>query len=135
MDRLKATPAAYLILEKDGKVLSIRRYNTGYRDGEYSLPAGHLEEGELPSECILREAQEEVGIKIKSEDLEFVCVHYRLREDQTGERIDFFFVADNWEGEPKIMELDKNDDLQWFYPDNLPKNMVPYVKSALDCYK
>jgi hypothetical protein len=40
-ERFKLRAAAYLLLIKDGKVLLLRRSNTGWRDGEYTLPAGH----------------------------------------------------------------------------------------------
>lgn len=45
-ERFRIISGAYLILQKGEKVLLSRRYNTGYRDGEWGLPAGHLEENE-----------------------------------------------------------------------------------------
>ena len=38
-----AIPAVYLLLVQDGKILLIRRCNTGYQYGNYSVPAGHME--------------------------------------------------------------------------------------------
>ena len=35
-----------LILEKNGKILLIKRKNTGYMDGMYGFLAGHVEKGE-----------------------------------------------------------------------------------------
>ena len=58
--RNKAVPAVYLILERDNKILIARRANTGYEDGNYQVPAGHVEEAELPTEAVIREAKEEV---------------------------------------------------------------------------
>ena len=42
-ERNKIIPASYAVLIKDNKVLLVRRFNTGYEDGKYSLPAGHVE--------------------------------------------------------------------------------------------
>ena len=57
------------------------------------------------------------------------------RKVPNEERIDFFIKANNGEGEPKIMEPNKCDDLGWFKLDNLPKNIIPYVKQAIDNIK
>ena len=50
-------PASYLVLFDHNKVLLLRRFNTGYEDGNYSLIAGHVEEGETFTKCIIREAK------------------------------------------------------------------------------
>ena len=57
--RLKATPASYLILKRDNEILMHLRQNSGFMDGHYSFVAGHLEPREGPTECIIREAKEE----------------------------------------------------------------------------
>ena len=89
-ERHKAVPASYLILKDGDKILLGRRTNTGYYDGWYTVPSGHVEVGELPLECLLREAYEEIGITFKKEDARFVHTMYRARHDETGERADFF---------------------------------------------
>ena len=47
-DRNKAVPAVYLILKEGDKILLGRRVNTGYHDGDYTVPSGHVEAGEFP---------------------------------------------------------------------------------------
>ena len=36
-------PASYLVLMKENKVLLLRRFNTGYQDGNYSMITWHLD--------------------------------------------------------------------------------------------
>ena len=60
-DRNKAVPASYLFLQKGDGILLMRRQNSGYYDGWYTVPAGHVEAGELPVDALLREAKEEIG--------------------------------------------------------------------------
>lgn len=61
-ERFKIVPSVYLILMKDNKILFSRRYNTGYFDGYYSFPAGHLDGGETLKQAMVRETEEEIGI-------------------------------------------------------------------------
>jgi 8-oxo-dGTP diphosphatase len=129
--RNKAIPASYLLLEKDGKYLLARRHNTGYQDGNYQTPAGHVDEGELPSEALIREAKEEVGINIKPEDIELVHISYRPKHDNTDNRVDFFFRVRKWSGDVINMEPEKCDELLWVDPKQLPKNVTPHVRDAI----
>lgn len=133
-ERHHITPASYLILKKDGKTLLLRRFNTGYHDGDYSLIAGHLDGAETFREAMAREAKEEVGIDVKPADLRVVHVMHRFEPDnppEINERIDVFTMADTWEGEISNLEPQKCDDLSWFDIDNLPENIIPYIKIVL----
>ena len=128
-ERFKLIPTSHLILIKDSKILLLRRFNTGYEDGNYSVVAGHLDGDETFIQAMVREAKEEAGIDIKSNNLE--VVHVMHRKCPNEERIDFFIQAKSWVGEPKIMEPHKCDDLSWFEIDNLPNNVIPYVRQAI----
>jgi 8-oxo-dGTP pyrophosphatase MutT (NUDIX family) len=121
--------AAHLILISQDKVLLLRRFNTGYQDGNYSVPAGHVEKDETVTEAMIREAKEEAGITLTNDDLSLVHV---MNRDSSCDRIDFFFQASKWEDKPSIQEPDKCDDLSWHDMNSLPPNMVPYVRFALE---
>ncbi len=134
MERHKIIPASYLVLIKDNRVLLLRRFNTGYKDGMYSFVAGHVDAGETFTRAIIREAGEEAGITLGVENLKMAHVMQRCSSaDENGERIDAFFTASKWEGEITNKEPDKCDDLAWFDLDNLPENIIPYIKHAIEC--
>lgn len=130
MERLKLKVAVYIFLIKEDKVFLSRRFNTGWQDGNYGLPSGHVEPGESVAEALLRETKEETGIELRPEEVQFAHVMHRK-----SIYIDFFFVAKHWTGEPKLIEKDKCDDVQWFPLDSLPKNIVPSVRSAIENYQ
>jgi 8-oxo-dGTP diphosphatase len=132
IERFTLRAAAYLILIKDGKALLLRRSNTGWRDGEYTLPAGHIDGGETIRSELCREAMEEIGITIAPLDLQFAHV---MHQRDNHEYIDFYFAAKNWDGEPTNNEPEKCDDMQWFALDALPENVIPNVKQALKAYE
>lgn len=132
----KNIPASYLIITKGKKVLLLRRFNTGYEDGKYSLVAGHVEKGETFSDCIIREAKEEAGISIQNEDLKVVHVlHRNSGLNENNERVDIFFKVEKWQGQIENKEPDKCDDLSWFDINNLPSNTIPYISHVLENFK
>jgi 8-oxo-dGTP pyrophosphatase MutT (NUDIX family) len=131
--RFKLLSAVHLFLIKDSKILLLRRFNTGYEDGNYSVPAGHLDGNESVIKAMVREAREEANINIDPSNLKVVHVMHRLTPKD--ERIDFFLVTDKWQGEASINEPDKCDDLCWFLLSDLPSNIIPYVKSAIENYE
>lgn len=130
--RYKAIPAVFLFLKKGNKILLQRRFNTGYEDGKYTFVSGHVEDGETPTQAIIREAKEEVGITIKSEDLEFLHLMYRKGTDSA--RTDICFTISKWEGNPQNMEPDKCDDVGWFELDKLPE-VIDFVTWFLQNFR
>ena len=132
IERFKLPSAVHLFLMRDGQILLSRRFNTGYADGKYSVIAGHLNGDEEIKAAVIREAREGAGIEISPLDLQVVGVMHRKSND---ERIDFFLAATSWSGEITNREPDKCDRLSWFDLDELPENVIPYVRRALDNYR
>jgi 8-oxo-dGTP pyrophosphatase MutT (NUDIX family) len=87
---------------KRNRVLLSRRYNTGFHDGEFSFPAGHLNPDETLIQAMIREAREEVGIELNPKNLRLV--HVMHRKEPGENRVNFFFTTEKWKGKPKIME-------------------------------
>lgn len=127
-ERFKLLSAVYLFLVKDEKILMLRRYNTGYEDGNYSVPAGHIDGGEPVTSALIREAKEEAGITLTPDQISFAHVMHRITD---REKIDWFFTATQWQGEINNCEPHKCDDLSWFPIKSLPDNTIPCVRTAI----
>lgn len=128
MTRARFPATVHLFFFRGNQILLLRRFNTGFRDGEYSVPAGHLDGGETVRDAGIREGLEEVGVRIDADALAFSTVMHRIEDD---ERVDFFFTVNRWEGEPFNAEPDKCDEIRWAEMSALPLNTVPYVRQAL----
>jgi len=114
----------------------VKRKNTGWMDGYYGLPAGKVEYGEQYSLAAAREVKEEAGVDIDPADLEFAHVVHRHKEDETETEfmdwVDVYFEAKKWKGEPHNTEEEKAESLDWIDFNNLPDNIVPPVREALN---
>jgi len=129
-DRNRAVPAVYLLLRREHELLLTRRKGT-YYDGWYSVPAGHVEAGELPTDSLIRESAEEIGIVIEADDAKLVHTMYRTKHDETGDRVDLFYRVDSWSGEITNLEPEKCDDIRWFAIDELPERLMHHVGRAI----
>ncbi len=123
-------PASYLLLERDGGILLSRRQNTGFADGSYSFVAGHVEMGETFVDALIREAEEEAGIRIRREDISFVHALHRV-STLGEERIDLFFRARRWAGTIVNREPQKCAELSWYRKDALPEGLLPFLRDVV----
>lgn len=133
-NRFRIKFAVYIIPRDGDKVLLSLRQGTGWKDGWFSLVAGHVDGGEAAELAMVREAKEEIGIDVRLEDLRHVYTMHRLGENPEDEYIDVFFECDNWSGEVENLEPEKCGELRWVEVDSLPENILDYVKVVLERY-
>ena len=131
-ERFSIVPAVFLVFEDDGKILLLRRANTGYSDGKFSLPAGHVDGKEPAHVAAVREAKEEVGVDVLPEDLELVHTQHRRADEAEYERIDLYFRVRKYTGTITNMEPEKCDELRWVTYDDLPDEMIGEVGHAVE---
>lgn len=125
----------HLILRRGEEVLLARRAGTGYGDGLFNTPSGHVEPGEDVRTAVLREAKEEIGLDLAPEDVsaELVVQH---RGPGGKPRIGWFFEATYGAGgEPFNAEPHKCDELSWHRADTLPDDMVAYCRAGLEAWR
>ncbi len=132
-DTARPYAASYVLLMSEGKYLFVRRANTDWMNGYYSLPAGKVEKNEGFLAAAIREAQEEVGVTIAPEDLDFTLLMWRHEADEPDmEWCDAVFTAGSWQGEPRNAEPRLHDEIAWFPPDALPDNVIPHERKIIE---
>ncbi|MBL0938325.1 MAG: NUDIX domain-containing protein [Gemmatimonadaceae bacterium] len=107
-----------VIVHRSGRVLLGRRISA-HGTGTWQFPGGHLEFGETPTECAVREVWEETGLGITA-----------LREGPwtndvfaaEGRHYLTVFMLAEWDsGEAEVREPDKCDEWGWFDWEHLPE--------------
>ncbi|MFE6331754.1 NUDIX domain-containing protein [Streptomyces sp. NPDC057806] len=128
---VKNVIGAHLYLERDGHtLLGLRHPDVAFAAEQWHALAGHVERESVRS-CLVREALEEAGLVIHPEDLELVHTVHVLEHADANPRIQFFFRARAWRGEPEVREPDRCVRWQWWPLDDLPEPMVPYTRTAI----
>lgn len=110
---------------RNGQLLLIRRARPPEADC-WSLPGGKVDLWERIEATARREIAEEVGIRLGT--LELLCVVDQVTPEEQAHWVSPTFLADEFEGEPTLLEPEKHTALGWFPLDALPS---PLAQSAL----
>ncbi|MEC0227159.1 NUDIX hydrolase [Paenibacillus alba] len=122
--------SVHVLFYRDEEVLLLKRQNTGFQDGMWSVVAGRMDGNEEVVSAAIREAREEAGVVIQPTEIEVIGVMHR--KNTSSEWVDFFLIAHRWQGEIRNEEPDKCEQLKWFPVNELPSEMIPYIRAALE---
>ena len=119
----EAWQAAAVVVERDGKILMLRRGATApWMPGKWNLPGGTVDPGESAKQTAAREAQEETGILVSNMKL--------LRKERAAGGIVYVFYTTTFKGEPKAGW--ENPVLRWVPKEKAPAlDLVPGIRKAL----
>jgi ADP-ribose pyrophosphatase YjhB (NUDIX family) len=124
---MEITRYAGVLVKCGDKVLLCKRNAKGLYPGMWSLPGGHLEDGESSLDCSKREFFEETDIDIDNEDLTFIGVVPRTNRD--GKKIRgimyVYLLETDTEFEPDFdnaMSGDEHSDWGYFTLNEIEPN-------------
>ncbi|MET9605322.1 phosphotransferase [Streptomyces sp. NPDC006512] len=106
-----------------------------YAAGLWHLPSGHLDPGEDMVTAVIREAREETGVVVAAEDVTAAVTVHHHPPIGSRSRLGVFFEVRRWSGQPRIMEPDRCDGMDWYPLDALHGPMVAYCRAGLDAYR
>jgi len=128
MAHIKTTLTVRLILEKDKKLLFLKQ--TSNNGGGHSLVGGKIDQQESAAEALIREAYEEVGIKLKKKHLQLIHLYRR----DSNKEIIMVYQARKWKGEPEPLETHKFKKIHWYSTFSLPNDISPTTNHILKMY-
>ena len=121
--------AVYCLVFDGPRLLVLKRTGTPYASGFWSVPAGHVDEGEPFLAAASSELEEETGLIVAQDAWSLVALMHRQIED--GAFIDVFLRTDVFSGALMNREPEKHGDLQFAGVAQLPSPIVPYVSQVL----
>ena len=130
--RFELSVSVFVIARRDEQVLLLRRCNTAWMDGFYSLPAGRHDGGETLDQAAARELLEETGLVVRPEDLQLAHLMHCRSGDSGGEWLGAFFLATSCSGSAVLREPHKHDAVAWFDLHALPSAVIPYTRQGLE---
>jgi 8-oxo-dGTP diphosphatase len=107
-----------VFVKKEGKALLGLRRSETHGDGEWSLPGGHLEQGESFEECCRWEVLEETGISITN--IQKADFTNDIFPEAGLHYVTLYFTADYESGNLTNREPHKCERWEWFSTGELP---------------
>ncbi len=122
---------AWVLLERDNRILLARRSGVSYGNGLWGLPGGHVEDDESMIQAAVREAHEEVGVTLDPAAL--LLLGMTRYVDRSGTEpvrgLDTFYLATRWEGE--AYPARECSEVGWFAPQDMPPDSLPWLGKVM----
>ncbi|GEM_PF-297662 len=121
------------VIRKGDQVLLIRRKNV-HGAGSWSTPGGHLDFGETPEQCAMREVREEAGVEITH--VRFRAITNDVFEAFGKHYITIWMESEYLSGEPHVAADYEVAKIGWFAWDALPEPLFLPFKNLVSgkCY-
>jgi 8-oxo-dGTP diphosphatase len=121
-----------LLVDELGSVLlTLRKFPP--EAGCWSIVGGKLDFLEPLESCAVREAFEEVGLKIAIDSL--LCVTDHILPEEGQHWVSPAYLACVLAGEARNCEPEKTRDVQWFRFDELPLKLTMTARNAIEAYR
>lgn len=121
--------AACALVDVDGRVLICQRPKGKAMAGLWEFPGGKLEAGETPEQCLIRELDEELGIKVTQACLApFVFASHGY---DSFHLLMPLYLCRRWDG---FVTAREHEALAWVKPDQLGDYEMPAADVPLVAY-
>lgn len=117
-----------VVQRADGALLMVRRSGV-HGDGTWATPGGHLDFGESPEACALREALEETGVS--AENPRVVATTNDVMEADGRHYVTLWVLLDHVAGDGEALAMHELSEVRWFARDELPTPLFASTQNAI----
>lgn len=117
-----------VILNDDFEILLLKR-SRNPEIGKWSIPGGKIDFMEEAEDAIVREVEEELGIKVQVKMLLGVSSHIIKEENEHW--LAPAYLVKITEGVPRNVEPEKHEEIRWFSINDLPKELTITAEKAV----
>jgi len=117
------------VIARDGRVLLGKRTSTTRFAGMWDAFGGHLVPCEEPATALVREIEEELGIRVSGP--RFLGIYEDV--DPTSKEVfrHYLFFVTRWQGEPRIAN-EEHSEIRWFTPEEADAlNLAGSLKESI----
>ncbi|PHP65610.1 8-oxo-dGTP diphosphatase MutT [Zhengella mangrovi] len=118
--------AACALVDTDGRVLLTQRPEGKALAGLWEFPGGKVEAGETPEETLIRELEEEIGIRTKTACL--APLTFASHTYETFHLLMPLYVCRRYEGQPRGLE---GQAIKWVRPKDMRGYPMPPADEPL----
>lgn len=118
-----------VIILKDDRLLLLQRKSV-HGAGSWSTPGGHLEFGESPQDCAIREVKEETGVNI--DDVRFIALTNDYFEASGKHYITVWMQGRYVSGTACLNAPYEMSAVEWFALEALPAPLFLSLQNLLD---
>jgi 8-oxo-dGTP diphosphatase len=117
------------LVVKGGRVLLGKRTSTVRFAGMWDAFGGHLVPCEEPASALVRELEEELGIRAVQP--QFLGIYEDVDPTSRDLFRHYLFLVTRWEGEPRIAN-EEHSETRWFTPEEaMVLNVAPSLKESI----
>jgi 8-oxo-dGTP diphosphatase len=110
------------------RLLMVKRVNA-HGSGTWSTPGGHLDFGESPESCALRELTEETGVLGIAPRI--IALTNDIFPTEGKHYITIWVRVEHASGEASLTAPDESSEVKWFDWDNLPQPLFIPLQNLL----
>lgn len=122
----------HLILRRGPDILLGRRRGNVYGRGQWALPCGKVHPAEPFPDAAIREADEELGITISTDQL--ALAHTVAISNGDDHHLGVFYEVRHWTGTITNREPDKCEQVRWFPLAKLAQPLMDYSAVGITGY-
>lgn len=112
------------------RFLLLKRSNTSYCNNMYALPGGHLDRNETIVDGMIRELDEEIGVKLSSNELRLIKIVNRTIGNNNY--LDFIFKTSLNGRKASNKEKELCSRMIFREKEKLPKETIPIIKKIIE---